>query len=98
MNKSTCSPRQPEVRPRVRLGGLRTSAPLPEAALLAMALLWLHGETEPLHAYVDPGSGSMLLQLLLGGTAGVLVFARLSGRRILTRLQMLFSRRPRGGA
>ncbi len=28
-------------------------------------------------AYIDPGSGSMLLQVLLGGVAGVAVLARL---------------------
>jgi len=27
-------------------------------------------------AYFDPGSGSMLLQLLVGGTAGIFVFGR----------------------
>jgi hypothetical protein len=30
----------------------------------------------PLFAYFDPGSGSMLLQAIVGGTAGLLVFAR----------------------
>ncbi len=29
-----------------------------------------------LFAYFDPGSGSMLLQAIVGGTAGLLVFAR----------------------
>lgn len=33
-------------------------------------------------AYVDPGAGSMLLQLLLGGLAGALIFGRLLARRI----------------
>lgn len=27
-------------------------------------------------AYLDPGSGSMLLQALVGGAAGIMVFAR----------------------
>jgi len=30
----------------------------------------------PVLAYFDPGSGSMLVQLLIGGVAGMLVFAR----------------------
>lgn len=34
------------------------------------------------HAYVDPGSGSMILQLLLGGLAGLLVFGRILKQRI----------------
>ena len=31
----------------------------------------------PAMAYLDPGSGSMLLQLLLGGTAGLIVVIKL---------------------
>lgn len=34
------------------------------------------------HAYLDPGAGSMLLQILLGGVAGVLVAFRLFRHRI----------------
>jgi hypothetical protein len=35
-----------------------------------------------LFAYLDPGSGSMLLQALLGGVAGVAVSIKMFGRRI----------------
>ncbi len=35
------------------------------------------GVAPPAHAYLDPGTGSMLLQLLLGGVAGVLVVGKL---------------------
>ena len=38
------------------------------------------------HAYLDVGSGSMMLQLLLAGTAGVGVLAKL----LLQRLSELF--------
>jgi hypothetical protein len=34
------------------------------------------------HAYIDPGAGSMLLQLLLGGMAGAFVFFRLFKQKI----------------
>ena len=34
-------------------------------------------------AYIDPGAGSMLLQLLLGGVAGLFVFFRLFKQKIL---------------
>lgn len=37
-------------------------------------------------AYVDPSAGSMFLQLLLGGVAGVIVIVKLYYRRLLTRL------------
>jgi len=37
----------------------------------------------PAQAYLDPGSGSMFLQLLLGGVAGVTVVLKLYWRRLL---------------
>jgi hypothetical protein len=33
-------------------------------------------------AYLDPGSGSMILQALLGGTAAVLVSIKMFGKRV----------------
>ena len=55
---------------------------------------WLVIEA-PVHAYLDPGSGSMLLQILLGGTAAVGVIGRLYWNRIAA----LFRRKdaPRDG-
>lgn len=38
------------------------------------------------HAYLDPGSGSMLLQALLGGAAGLAVLVRLFWRRLIAYL------------
>lgn len=40
----------------------------------------------PAYAYLEPGSGSMLLQLLLGGFAGLAVILRFFWRRILSLL------------
>ena len=34
------------------------------------------------HAYLDPGSGSMLLPLLLGGVTGVVVIFKLYWQRV----------------
>ena len=34
------------------------------------------------HAYLDPGTGSMLLQALVGGAAGVAVLVRVFWRRL----------------
>jgi hypothetical protein len=39
-------------------------------------------------AYLDPGSGSMLVQLLVGGLAGIAVTAKLYWRRILIFLRI----------
>lgn len=60
---------------------------LGSVALVCAVLLFLE---RPVHAYVDPGSGSMLLQLLLGGVAGLGVIVKLYWRRIVDR----FSRTP----
>ncbi len=37
----------------------------------------------PLALYVDPGSGSMMLQLLLGGVSGIYVIFRMFKQKIL---------------
>jgi len=37
----------------------------------------------PAYAYLDPGSGSMVLQILLGVVAGVVVFFKFFWRRML---------------
>ena len=37
-------------------------------------------------AYLDAGSGSMLIQLILGGIAGLAVFLKLSWKWILAKL------------
>jgi len=51
--------------------------------ILVVALLVLGVLVRPAHAYLDPGSGSMILQLLLGGVAGLLIIAKLYWRRFL---------------
>jgi hypothetical protein len=35
-------------------------------------------------AYLDPGSGSMILQAVLGGIAGLLVALKMFGRRMVS--------------
>lgn len=47
----------------------------PEPLLITVIAWWLL--EEPVAAYLDPGGGSMLLQILLGGFAAVGVVARL---------------------
>ncbi len=56
-------------------------------ALVFLSVLSIHA---PAHAYLDPGTGSMLLQLLLGGVAGVLVVGKLYWHRV----QAFFGRGP----
>lgn len=47
---------------------------------------------EPLHAYLDPGTGSMLLQVILGGIAAIGVALKLFWHRI--RIALGFSKKP----
>jgi hypothetical protein len=56
---------------------------------IALALLVVvHGIVlvDAAQAYVDPGSGSMLLQLLLGGVAGAVVLVKYYWHRLRTLL------------
>lgn len=43
------------------------------------------GTTKMVFAYLDPGSGSLLLQALVGGSAGVMVLARYVWQTYVTR-------------
>jgi len=47
-----------------------------------MAALLVLGASKPAFAYIDPGTGAMLLQLLLGGIAGGLVILKLYWHRL----------------
>ena len=50
-------------------------------AFLSLAALLLYADSA--HAYLDPGSGSIVLQVLLGGIAGVALVLKLFWHRIL---------------
>lgn len=55
---------------------------MPRKSFFSLLLLWtLLAEARP-QAYLDPGSGSMLLQVLLGGFAAVGVIAKLYWNRL----------------
>ncbi|MEI6629026.1 MAG: hypothetical protein WCN27_06470 [Alphaproteobacteria bacterium] len=52
-------------------------------------LLSLTGEC---YAYLDPGSGGILIQLLLGGVAGVLGIVKFYWSSIKTKFKAVFSK------
>ena len=58
--------------------------------LFSIVFLCVLGPYSPAYAYLDPGTGSMLVQMLLGGVAGVLVIGKLYWHRV----KVLFSRGP----
>jgi hypothetical protein len=52
-------------------------------AITVFAVWLLFVCATPAYAYVDPGSGGMLVQLLLGGVAGLAVIVRLYWQRFV---------------
>ena len=65
--------------PHMRTTSIRIGA---VAALGSIALLL----ATPAYAYVDPGTGGMLVQLVTGGVAGLAVLGRLYWLKIRSRL------------
>jgi len=55
----------------------------------AAVAAWLYAtSTMPAQAYLDPGTGSMILQVLLGGAAGVALAGKLYWHRFLVLVGM----------
>ena len=59
--------------------------------LACAALAWLLSPS-PAYAYLDPGTGGMLLQLLLGGAFGALVVGKLYFSKIKAVCSAIFMR------
>ncbi len=59
---------------------------------MTLSAVFLMEAPTPAHAYLDPGTGSMMLQVLLGGIAGGLVIGRLYWQKI----KSFFSRANEG--
>jgi len=51
---------------------------------LFLASLFVLASTSSAHAYLDAGTGSMILQLLLGGVAGIAIAGKLYWHRLMT--------------
>jgi hypothetical protein len=56
---------------------------------LFLALWLMTTLTQPAEAYIEPGNGSMLLQLLLGGSAGLVLCVKMYWRQLCS----LFAKR-----
>jgi hypothetical protein len=69
-------------------GKIRLAEPFALAGVFLLA-----SSAAPAFAYIDPGTGSMMLQLLLGGVAGAMVVGRLYMRRISERFRVLVGRK-----
>lgn len=66
--------------------------PLPAALFVLSSLV-----STPAHAYIEPGTAGMLLQLLLGGAAGALVIVKLYWYRFKEGVQRIFGGGPKSG-
>ena len=56
----------------------------PHAFRLLFAALLLGVATSTAYAYLDPGTGSIILQVLLGGVAGVMLAGKLYWQKFLS--------------
>lgn len=52
--------------------------------VVLLAVLFFVFFTTPAHAYLDAGTGSFIIQLVIGGIAGVLVAGKLFWHQILS--------------
>jgi len=67
----------------------RLAEPLAFGAVFLMATA-----ASPAWAYLDPGTGSMMLQLMLGGVAGAIVVGKLYLKRATDFFRHIGRRRP----
>ena len=58
---------------------MKVSAPL----VVLLAAVAIGTSSSPGYAYLDPGTGSMILQILVGGVAGLAVAGRFYWNRLL---------------
>ena len=66
---------------------------LKPALILPMLALVVLAYTQPAFAYIDPGTGTLLLQGLLGGVAGAVIVGKLYWTRIKDFVSSTFSRK-----
>ena len=52
--------------------------------LLALAVMLVGASTSTAHAYLDPGTGSIILQVLLGGAAGLALACKLYWQKFVS--------------
>jgi hypothetical protein len=57
---------------------------VPTALPAALSVMLVCISTQSAHAYLDAGTGSMILQLLLGGIAGLAIAGKLYWHKLLT--------------
>jgi hypothetical protein len=61
---------------------------------LTLSAIFAAMSAAPAYAYLDPGTGSMMLQLMLGGVAGAMVVGKLYMHRVADFFRNFGRRRP----
>jgi len=64
-----------------------------KSSVIIVALLLFVTSVRPAHAYLDPGTGSYILQILAAGVLGGLFAVKTFWRQITTFLMGIFSRK-----
>ncbi len=54
--------------------------------ILLVTAWWMLMGTGPAQAYLDPGTGGMMLQLLLAGIAGVGIWIKMNWKRLTLKM------------
>jgi len=62
--------------------------------MVALVALLTLGATDNAYAYIDPGAGSMLLQMLVAGVAGALFTIRIYWQRVKAFFQVYLKKTP----
>jgi hypothetical protein len=78
------------MRHKVGTKSLRIAQPVGFATIFLAA-----SAVTPAYAYLDPGTGSMMLQLMLGGVAGLMVVGKLYLRRAQDFFRSISGRKER---
>lgn len=60
--------------------------------LVGLGLVGFFVFTRNAHAYLDPGTGSMILQVAVGAIVGSLMFLKMGFRRIRSQIRQLLGR------
>ena len=56
-------------------------------------LLYLFVSPTPAHAYLDPGSGSYIFQMIIAGLLGIMLTAKTSWKKLLGRIARILKPR-----
>ena len=64
-----------------------------KTSIIIVALILFAASVRPAHAYLDPGTGSYILQILAAGVLGGLFAVKTFWRQITTFLMDIFSRK-----